>query len=184
MSSSSGHYGATDASPVDEAFFQTSAETPLTVAAPTSSSSSSSSRGGNGNRSRRFMATMIAVVMAVVGASILVSRSRSAGISSVNTAFTFYGRPQPISSTTSTSTVTAGGRGGKSAVSKGATTVKASGASSVVPRTTDLQDGMGNVIFDYGTTANDYAVAGEVVIEAKQVGGICPQTVHARPFSP
>jgi len=48
--------------------------------------------------------------------------------------------------------------------------VAVTGAESVVPRTTNLQDGVGNVIFDYGTTANDYAIAGEVVIEAKQVG--------------
>jgi len=114
------------------------------------------------------MATMIAVVMAVVGATILVARSRSGGITGTNIAFTFYGRPQPVASASSTS-VSSSGKGGRGAVVGTTSAVAVTGAESVVPRTTNLQDGVGNVIFDYGTTANDYAIAGEVVIEAKQV---------------
>jgi hypothetical protein len=108
-------------------------------------SAPSSSQGSNNHNKR--LATLLAVIMAIVGSSILISYGRSAqlassnadlvrGVTSANQPLMTSGRP----------------------LMNGAKPMRQS------------QDGVGNVIFDYETiSAEDYAADGETVVECLQV---------------
>ena len=97
------------------------------------------------------MTTAIAIVMALVGATILVS----------------YGRHNQLSSTTSDFVQQLGPKGG--GVLPGSRV--APDAKALMGKTPmKNSDGVGNVIFDYETdSAEDYAAAGETVVACLQV---------------
>ena len=101
----------------------------------TSTAPSSSSRS-----SGRIVTTVIAVLMAMAGATIMLSYGHGSDITGGGMQFSFYGRPMMGSSLTH----------GKAIMKN--------------------NDGIGNVIFDYETTsAADLYAAGETVIECIQV---------------
>jgi hypothetical protein len=148
-SSSSSAYGALAGdmanSGAEEGFQYDTYE--ATRTAPSSSSSSSSSSSGG---SKRVFTTAVAVVMALVGASILVTYGRgmvgygSGDLNLVQGPGGTYGRP-----------------GG---IMKSATVITNGPMKSA--------DGVGNVIFDYETMKPDeYTSSGQTIIECLQVGG-------------
>ena len=103
-----------------------------------------------------MVATAIAVLMAVVGASILVSYARTSQLSSSNIDLVQSPPGIPIKGVPGA----AGSAAGRPLM----------GAGKAVMRNSD---GVGNVIFDYeSTTAQEYAAKGEIVIAALQVRGL------------
>ena len=110
---------------------------------PSSAPSSSSPRS-----SGRIVTTVIAVLMAMAGATIMLSYGHSSDVTGGGMQFSFYGRPMMGSSTVV----------GAPPTHEKTLTIKKN------------NDGVGNVIFDYETTsALDLYKTGETVIECIQV---------------
>ena len=146
-SSNSRNYGTVDGDDTvrTEGTFQNG---PVVDTIP-SSAPSSSSRSSSGGR---IVTTVIAVLMAMAGATIMLSYGHSTDVSGGGMQFSFYGRPMMGSSTVV----------GAPPTHEKTLTIKKN------------NDGVGNVIFDYETTsAIDLYKAGETVIECIQVCHHC-----------
>lgn len=139
-SSSSRYYGVVDGD--DTVRAEGSYQNPGVDMIPSSSAPSSSSSSSRG----KIVTTVLAVLMAMAGATIMLSYGHSTDLSG-GMQFSFYGRPM-----------------------MGSSTVSAPPTHQKTLTIMKNNDGVGNVIFDYETTsAIDLYKAGETVIECIQV---------------